>query len=70
MENEASRDAHIVLHLLIRDDFGEARREIFDLSGTERQTMEKFYVDTAAERNRTKHRSKLSSDGLVAVANK
>jgi hypothetical protein len=27
MENEASRDAHIVLHLLIRDDFGDGKTD-------------------------------------------
>jgi hypothetical protein len=48
----------------------EARQEILDLSGPERQTMQESYVDTAAERNRTKHCWKLSSDGLLMVAGK
>jgi len=48
MENDAGRDAKIVLRLALRCGFREARQKIFNLRGTPGQTVKEFHIKPAA----------------------
>src|SRR5690242_14011788 len=50
MENNAGGNAEIVLRLAASCCFREAREQVLHLRGPERQTMEEFHVNAAAER--------------------
>jgi len=47
MENDAGRDAEIVLHFAVRCGFREARQKIFNLRATPRQTVKEFHINPA-----------------------
>ena len=49
MENDAGRDADIVLRFAVRCGFREARLKIFKLRGTPGQTVKEFHIGPAAE---------------------
>ena len=49
MNDEAGGDAEIVLRFAAGCRLREARQEIFDLRGTEREPMEESHVDAATE---------------------
>jgi hypothetical protein len=46
MENDAGRDAEIVLRFAVRCGFREARQKIFNLRGTPGQTVKEFHTST------------------------
>src|SRR5262249_27574828 len=50
MENKAGGDAKIVLRFAVAGGFGEARKQVFNLRGPERKTVEELNVNAAAER--------------------
>jgi len=49
MENDAGRDADIVLRFAVRCGFREARQKIFNLRGTPGQTVKEIHFNPAAE---------------------
>jgi hypothetical protein len=49
MENDAGRDAEIVLRFAVRRGFREAPQKIFNLRGTPGQTVKEFHINPAAD---------------------
>ena len=47
MENDAGRDADIVLRFAVRCGFREARQKIFHLRGIPRKTLKEFHINPA-----------------------
>jgi hypothetical protein len=47
MENDAGRDAKIVLRFAVRCGFREARQKIFNLCGSPRQTVKELPINRA-----------------------
>jgi hypothetical protein len=49
VENDAGRDAQIVLRFAVRCGFREARQKAFNLHGTPGQTVKEIHINPAAE---------------------